>query len=219
MAFSDTLLEDGSDIWKAQKRHPFVEELADGSLDDSAFQWWIKQDYRYLLDYARTFAIASAKAREESAMAGLIEIAHSTLHVEMDLHRSFAEEYGIDAEALETVDKAPMCEAYTSFLLRTAYEGSIPEISAALYPCGQGYLDIADHAESLSDSTHSFTPWIEIYTSEEFRDLVANLRNLVDRYGEQYPGKHEAMREAFLTSARFELHFWDMAYSQQSWDV
>lgn len=218
MAFSDRLLERGSEIWEAQKAHPFVRELADGTLDDEAFAHWVRQDYRYLLDYARVFAIAGARARSERWMTDLLDVAHTTLDTEMDLHREFAGEYGISREELESVRKAPTCEAYTSFLLRTAYEGSLAEISAALYPCGQGYLDIARHAAERASEEHRYTPWIEMYTSEEFHEAVSMLREFVDDCGERYPGEHDAMQEAFLTSARWEYAFWEMAYTGESWD-
>jgi thiaminase/transcriptional activator TenA len=219
MAFSDDLLDAGSEIWAAQKDHPFVVELAEGSLDEAAFRHWIEQDYRYLLDYARVYAVAGAKARDERTMTELLEIAHVTLDEEMDLHREFAGEYGITGEELEAVRKAPTCEAYTGFLVRTAYEGSVPEIVAALYPCGQGFLDIAEHAADLAPGEHRYTPWIDTYTSEAFREVVGLLRGMVDRYGEAYPGERDAMREAFLTSARLEYRFWEMAYSREGWGI
>ena len=219
MAFSDQLLEDGEDLWAAQKQHPFVQELAAGTLDESAFRHWIEQDYRYLLDYARLFAIAGAKARDEGTMTDLLSIAHATLDHEMDLHREFAAEWGISRAELERVRKSPTCEAYTSFLVRTAYEGSIAEIAAAMYPCGQGFLDVGEYASAQATDDHRYTPWIEMYTGEEFRDVVALMRDLVDRCGEQYPGERGAMREAFRRSARLEYAFWEMAYTEQGWDV
>lgn len=219
MKFSNRLLEDGSSIWEAQKEHPFVVELAQGTLDEDAFLHWVKQDYRYLLDYARVFAIASTNADNEETMARLMEIAHTILNYEMELHREFAADYGLSSEDLEAVRKAPTCVAYTNFLVRTAYEASIAEISAAIYPCGQGYLDIADHMDDLATEEHRYTPFIEKYTSDEFRETVTWMREFVDECGEQYPGEHEAMREAFLTSARLEHAFWEMAYSQEEWQV
>jgi len=219
MTFSDELLEDGQHIWKAQKEHPFVTELADGTLDPAAFETWVRQDYRYLLDYARTFAIAGTKAREEETMTGLLGVAHTTLDYEMDLHREFAADYGLSVEELESTTKAPTCVAYTNFLVRTAHEGSLAEIAAAIYPCGQGYLDIAEHMAELADEEHRYTPFIEKYTSEEFYEAVDWMRELVDRCGERYPGEHDAMREAFLTSARLEHQFWEMAYTQEGWEL
>lgn len=219
MAFSDRLLEDGASIWAAQKGHPFVVELAEGILNEEAFLHWVKQDYRYLLDYARVFAIAGTKADDEETMTHFMEVAHTILDYEMDLHREFAADYGLSREDLEAVRKAPTCVAYTNFLVRTAYEGSIAEISAAIYPCGQGYLDIAEHMADLAAEEHRYTPFIEKYTSDEFHEAVAWMCDLVDRCAEKYPGEHDAMREAFLTSARLEHAFWEMAYTQEEWEV
>jgi len=179
----------------------------------------VKQDYRYLLDYARTFALAATKARDEATMTHLMEVAYTILDYEMDLHREFAADYGLTPADLESVRKAPTCVAYTNYLVRTAHEGSIAEISAAIFPCGQGYLDIADHMADLAADDHRYTPFIEKYTGEEFREAVGWMREFVDRCGEEYPGERDAMREAFLTTARLEHTFWEMAYTREDWAV
>lgn len=217
MAFSDELLEIGRPIWDAQFEHPFVTELADGSLDESAFRFWVEQDYRYLLDYARTFAIAGAKARQEPRMQGLFEVAHTILDFEMDLHRSFASEYGLTPADLESVTKAPTCVAYTNFLVRTAHERPLPVIAAAIYPCGKGYLDVAAHAADLANGEHRYTPWIEKYTSEEFHEAVGWMTELIDHAGDTYPGYREEMIDAFERSAKLELAFWEMCYECEEW--
>lgn len=219
MAFSDELLDEGKDIWEAQKEHPFVVELAHGELDEDAFLHWVKQDYRYLLDYARVFAVAGARARDEETMTHLMGVAHTILDYEMDLHRDFADDYGLTPADLEAVEKAPTCVAYTNFLLRTAYEGSLAEISAAIYPCGQGYLDVARHMDNIADGEHRYTPFIDKYTSDEFVEAVGWMTEFVDDCASAYPGEREAMRDAFVTSARLERAFWDMCYTQEGWEV
>ena len=223
MAFSDQLLDEGTEIWEAQKQHPFVVELAHGELDEEAFLHWVKQDYRYLLDYARVFAAAGTRARDEDTMTHLMGVAHTILDYEMDLHRGFAEDYGLTPADLEAVEKAPTCVAYTNFLLRTAYEGSIAEIAAAIYPCGQGYLDVARHMEKIAEEEavgeHRYTPFIDKYTSDEFVTAVDWMTEFVDDCAERYPGEHEPMRDAFLRSARLEHAFWEMCYTQEGWEV
>lgn len=219
MAFSDELLAEGEALWEAQKNHPFVGELADGTLSEKAFRHWVEQDYQYLLDYARVFAIAGAKARDEETMTHLLGVAHTILDHEMDLHREFAADYGLSPTDLETVEKTPTCVAYTNYLVRTAHEGSLAEISAAIYPCGQGYLDVAEHMAERAEGEHRYTPFIEKYTGEEFREAVAWMREFVDRCGEAFPGEHDAMREAFLRSTRLEAAFWEMAYTEEEWPV
>ncbi|MEA1932038.1 MAG: thiaminase II [Euryarchaeota archaeon] len=219
MSGSQRLLEAGAEIWAAQKAHPFVVELAEGTLDPAAFEHWVRQDYRYLQDYARLFAIAGATARDEKTMTELLGIAHSVLDTEMDLHRSFAADYGISRAELEATEKAPTCVAYTNFLVRTAYEGSLAEIAAALYPCMQGYLDVADHMAEIAEEDHRYTPFIELYTSDEFRAEVEWCRGFVDRCWEAAPGEREAMEAAFRTSAKLEYRFWEMAYTQEGWGL
>ncbi|WP_066415825.1 thiaminase II [Halorubrum aethiopicum] len=217
MVFSDTLLDAGSEIWAVQFEHPFVRELAAGDLAEAAFRRWLEQDYRYLLDYARAYAVAGAKAREEAAMATLLGGADAVLNEELDLHRSFAAEYGVTEEDLRETAKAPTCEAYTSFLVRTAHDRPVPVAVAALFPCMKGYLDVADHMAELAEGDHRYTPFIETYTSDEFRAETASMRDLLDGYAESYPGHRDAMREAFLTSARLEAAFWEMAYAGETW--
>jgi thiaminase/transcriptional activator TenA len=46
MAFGEDLLDHGTDLWQAQYEHPFVVELAAGTLDEAAFLTWVRQDYR-----------------------------------------------------------------------------------------------------------------------------------------------------------------------------
>ena len=220
MSFSDELLDEGEQIWQAQYEHPFVRELAEGALDPEAFETWVRQDYRYLLDYARTYAIAGTKARDEATMAYLLGVADRILNDEMDLHREFAAEYGLTPADLEATAKAPTCVAYTNFLVRTAHEGSLAEIAAAIYPCAQGYLDVAERmAEIQGDAEHRYAPFVEKYTSDEFRAAVDRAREFVDRCGEESPGERDAMREAFLTSARLEHDFWEMAYTCEGWEI
>jgi thiaminase/transcriptional activator TenA len=217
MSFSDDLLDAGADIWAAQYEHPFVTELAAGELDEAAFRHWVEQDYRYLLDYARTFALAGTTAREEETMTTLLGVAHQTLDVEMDLHREFAADYGLSAADLEAVEKAPTCVAYTNFLVRTAHEGSPAEPAAAISPSSQVYLDVAEHM------AHPAELVARVQLDERrvpvliFREEVAATRDLVDDCAERWPGERERMCEAFLTSARLELAFWEMAYTQEGW--
>ena len=60
-----TLLDAVKDIWNQYHVHPFVLGIRDGTLDREKFRYYIIQDYLYLMDYARTFAIGVAKARSK----------------------------------------------------------------------------------------------------------------------------------------------------------
>ena len=61
---SDRLNEAAAPIWDACLKHPFVTGSGDGTLAVEKFQHFMLQDYLYLFDYARVFALGVVKARD-----------------------------------------------------------------------------------------------------------------------------------------------------------
>ena len=62
MTTTKRLLDGSKDIWEMYNAHPFVLGIQNGDLDREKFRFYIVQDYVYLQDYARTFAVGTAKA-------------------------------------------------------------------------------------------------------------------------------------------------------------
>jgi thiaminase/transcriptional activator TenA len=219
--FSDYLRRIASPVWEAQHNHPFVRGIADGSLDVERFKYWVRQDYLFLIDYARVLAMASAKAPDLPAMRRFAELARSTLEVEMDLHRAYAAEFGIPPEDLERERKAPTTQAYTDFLKCTAALGSFGELAAALLPCMWGFCEIGQRlASDPRPSDPRYAKWIDMYSSKEFAELAEWCRELVDQVGERASAlEQQRMEEAFLVSSRYEYLFWEMAYRMETWPV
>lgn len=59
----EKLLQATTDIWEAYNEHPFVLGIQNGTLDKENFRYYIIQDYLYLEEYAKTFALGVAKAK------------------------------------------------------------------------------------------------------------------------------------------------------------
>ncbi len=211
---TDRLHQLARPVWEAQHNHPFVRGIGDGSLDLEKFKFWVRQDYVFLIEYARLLALAVARAPDLATMRRFAELTHSTLSVEMELHRSYAAEFGISTEELEAEEKAPTTRAYADFLLRVAALGDFPELIAALLPCMWGFSDIGRRlAQAPRPSDQRYATWIEMYSSSEFAELTDWCRALVDRVGAELPEDGlRRMEEAFLTSSRYECQFWDMAW-------
>ena len=68
--FSDILRDRASHVWEQEHRHPFVVELGDGTLPLEKFQWYMKQDYLYLIEFSRVIALAVAKPKPSKTWAG-----------------------------------------------------------------------------------------------------------------------------------------------------
>lgn len=218
-SFSAHLREIADPIWEAQHEHPFVRGIGDGTLDVEKFGHWLRQDYLYLIDYARLFAAGVLKAPDLPTMNTMAEMVHAILHMEMDLHRSYVAEFGITTENLERETKAPTCQGYTDFLLRTATTGDFAELLAALLPCIWGYAEVGARLEQRGmPDDERYARWIGMYASEEFAQLGEWCRDLVDRVASGMPDDaRRRMEEAFVTSSRYELAFWEMAWSGERW--
>ena len=59
---SSELRSAASSVWDAAVTHPFVRGLEDGSLDEAAFAFYIRQDYLFLIDYGRLLSLGAARA-------------------------------------------------------------------------------------------------------------------------------------------------------------
>ena len=202
--------------------HPFVTGVGDGTLPVKKFRYYVAQDYSYLIDYSRILALASARAPRLDDMSWFAGLLDETLNVEMELHRSFCQEFGINAEELEATVASPTTVAYTSFLLKTAHQGSFGELVASLLPCQWGYWEIGNHLlkQGLPQAAPLYAKWIEMYTSEEFAALADHMREMAGRIGDEAgPAEQAAMGQAYLTSVRLEHQFWDMAYGLEAWGV
>ena len=202
--------------------HPFVTGVGNGTLPVEKFIYYVSQDYAYLIDYCRVLALASARAPRLEDMAWFAGLLDETLNVEMALHRSYCEEFGISAAELEATVASPTTLAYTSFLLKTAHQGSFGELVASLLPCQWGYWEIGDHLsrQGLPEQAPLYAKWIEMYTSDEFSALAHHGRDMADRIGDEAgPTELAAMGQAYITSVRLEHQFWDMAYNLEGWGI
>ena len=205
-------------IRQAILEHPFITGIGDGSLPIDRFKYYVIQDYAYLIDYSRALAIASARAIDLQDMSWFARLLDETLNREMELHRSYCQNFGISLQELESVEPAATTMSYTNFLLKTAYQGSFGELVASLLPCQWGYWEIGDHLlkRGLPTSAPLYVEWINMYSSEEFTELAHQIREMADRIGAGASFTEQAaMRRAYTNSVQLEHRFWDMAYGSE----
>ena len=220
MSFCDELRYYARDIWDNWHSHPFITGIGDGSLDREKYIYWIKQDYVYLRDYARVFALAGAKARELADMQDFAKLVDGVLNTEMALHRNYCSQFGLDVSELDTLEKSPTCQGYTDFLVRTGAMETVGVTIAALLPCFWGFYEIGTRLRTVGDTSENnpYRAWIEMYSSAEFAKLVKWSKKLTEKYAQNAGAKEKkAMKEAFLISSKYESMFWEMAQVLEEW--
>ena len=222
MPFTTDIHARADKLQKAILSHPFVTGIGDGTLDAERFKHFIRQDYLFLIEYSRVLALASARAPSLEPMGRFAQLLHETLNTEMSLHRGYCARFSITEADLEATMPAPTTQAYTDFLVRTAYGGSFGELVCALLPCMWGYCEIgvtlAEQGKPADQPMYA--EWIDIYSAPEFKALADWIRTLVDRLAEAAgPGERQRMEAAYVTGTRYEYAFWDMAYRLEQWPV
>ncbi|MBM7716350.1 thiaminase/transcriptional activator TenA [Bacillus thermophilus] len=223
MLFTDRLYESAKEIWEKSYNHPFVQGVGKGTLDQEIFEYYMKQDYVYLIDYVKLFAIGAQKAPTLEIMTKFSHLLHEHLHFEMELHRQFAAEFGISNEELENTEPAPVNLAYTRYMLHVAHNGTLAELVASLLPCAWHYAETGERLKEQYGATLESNPyrkWVETYSSEEFTSLGKWLIDLMNQLADGKPERELAeLEKHFLITSKYEYLFWDMNYHQQNWTL
>ena len=221
MKFTDELRLKAAPIWEAELKHPFVKGLADGNLPQDRFKYYLCQDYLFLLDYSRIFAYGAIKSPDEATMAMFARLLDETLNTEMELHRGYAEKFGITAAEMEATAIAPTTYAYTRHLLHVAQVGTLTDLVAGVLPCQWGYWEIGTSlAKQGGSPSPLYQAWIDMYASDAFGELGEWLRALLNRLTtDSSTAEKERLAHYFITSSRYEYLFWEMAYTQEQWRI
>ena len=219
--FTARLRQKAAGIWEAQHQHPFVRGIGDGTLDLERFKFWLRQDYVFLIEYARLLGLAAARSPDLETMTRLAGLLKETLETEMGLHRAYAAEFGISRQELEREQPAPATQAYSDFLLRVAATGDFAELAAALLPCMWAFSEIGQRlAKQPVLGDNRYARWIAMYSSPEFAELAQWCRELLDNLAAELPERElKKLEEAFLISSRYEWQFWEMAWKMERWPV
>lgn len=219
MSFAKTLKEKSGSVWEDGYNHPFLHEMGQGTLNRDSFKFYMIQDYKYLLEYAKVFAMGATKAKDEKLMARFTLIQYNILHQEMDLHRKYMKQYGITPEEAEAATPSLWNQAYTANMMAAAQTGGVVEIIAVIFPCAWTYYDYAVRLkEQYRDSLDNnfYKNWIENYASDEFGQSFAWFYDTLDELcANKTQAELRAIEDLFRRSVEFEYLFWEMAYKQQ----
>ena len=213
---SKILKDENYNNWRrANFDHPFVQELGKGILPLNKFQYYLKQDYVFLINYCKVLALAASKSPSENIMKRWVSLLNETLNSEMDLHRNFCKDFGISISNLEKTIADTSTKNYCDFLIENANQNSEKFIAVSLLPCQWGYQEIAQNFLKNKFETDSFHKiWIDSYSSQEYQDVTNWLINHVDEIGKNSNNKEvEKYKQLFRSGIEYEIGFWDSAWN------
>jgi thiaminase/transcriptional activator TenA len=211
MTISDSLWQANQDLAIACLQNPFVQGIADGSLEKAKFAYYVGQDAFFLTAFARAYSIAAAKTTDLSGFEVFHFLASGVLE-ELRLHRKYAATWGVN---LTHVEPGVATQRYIDFLLATAWSQEIGLIAVAMAPCMRLYLFLGKELAKLNAPHHAYSNWIQTYSSEEFADLTLHLENLIERYATPVPTAYSSYRYAMLCERDFFQAAWETGGMQQ----
>lgn len=220
--FTDQIFNRIEPVWNAYLEHPFVKGIGEGDLDEEKFKHYLKQDYVYLIEYSRIFAIGASKSKDLKSMTMFADLLHGTMNFEMDLHRKYAAKFGISNEELEATAPSATMTAYTSYMLNKAQIGGVENATAAVLACAWSYNFIGKKlAEWPGALEHElYGNWVEMYSSEGFTKIANDCKDLLNELTEGKPATElKELEEIVVQTSYFEYMFWDMAENESTWPV
>ena len=219
-SFTGELWRGVADIYAAILAHPFLAGLADGSLEQDAFAFYVVQDALYLRGYAQALAEVATRAPDTAGLEMFARHAADVIAVERALHGSLLSELGIDPASAEAAEPAPTTLAYTSYLLAAARGGSYAEGVGAVLPCYWIYWEVGKELMRRGSPNPRYQQWIRAYGAEEYGDAVRDVITVADGLGPGLaPSERALVHRHFRTTSRYEWMFWDMGYRKQSWPL
>ncbi|MDR3254550.1 MAG: thiaminase II [Synergistaceae bacterium] len=219
MSFSRGLKELASSVWEDGYRHPFVQELGRGTLERTKFKFYLLQDYKYLLSYAKVFALGVLKSETEEMMSRFSASQNALLNGEMNIHREYMSSFDVTQSEMEAVRPSLFNRTYTANMLAVGQSGGTAEIIATLFPCAWTYSDyarrlVADYPAELQNNF--YRSWIQGYASEQFAASFEWFYEALDKTCERKSDAELRQIEGiFKSSVEFEYLFWDMSYKCQ----
>lgn len=201
--------------WRLYVEHDFVRQLARGTLHERAFRHYLGQDYLFLIQFARAYALAIYKAATLAEMREGLAGVKTILDAEMALHVRYCRSWGLSEADIERLPEAPATLAYTRFVLETGMAGDLLDLRVALAPCIVGYGEIGwamARDEATRRDGNPYADWIATYGGADYQAVARAAAEGLDRLWQQRAGggRFEALVRIFGAATRLEADFWQM---------
>ena len=125
----------------ALENTPQMQEILHGEMPMERFRWQIRQNYQYLLEYTKCWAIGFSKAQGFDEMQQWFSTVKSTFEDTVAMNRTYwAEQIGATTDELESTIMAEKKRSYTAHELARAFEGDLATCLMGLFPCNVLYM-------------------------------------------------------------------------------
>lgn len=221
MKWSDTAWEEAAPVFRKILEHPFITELAAGTLSRDRFATYLVQDSLYLREYARVMSLIASRLENPEHAALFLASAMENLDSEKEIHDLYLDGTGL--RDIREPAMSPACLMCSSHLWRQAAAEPLEIALASVLPCFVVYDKTGKSvyaAAALSLDSNPYREWISLYGSGSFDDSTARITELCnDAAAASSEEMRKKMTEAFVTGVKMEWMFWNSAYIKEQWTI
>ena len=186
MDIFDRLRSECTADWSSYVDHAFVRKLGDATLPEAAFRTYLVQDYLFLIQFARAYALAVYKSRTLADMRAAHAGVAAILDVEMDLHVRLCGRWGLTPAAARSRTGTAGDGRVYALRARLRLSGDLLDLHVALTPCVIGYAEIArtlvaNIKQPLTN--HPYREWIGEYAGDAYQQVAQKRARAADAAG------------------------------------
>ena len=206
------------EAWKAAESiyqdiiaHPFITELAAGTLAPEKFDRYLAQDELYVGNYGRQMFELAELIPDPEQHSMFSEFAREGIEGEKAMHALLIDRFGIDT----AVPPSPVTAAYNAHTQAAIATGSKEIGLAAMLPCMWVYNEVGLHIlRTAHVEGNPYKEWIQEYGNDAFTQGVNKVLALADEYAAAADAQtRERMTSVYVEATRYEYLFWDYGYS------
>ena len=214
MSWTLEMLDESAHLLARINDHPFLQQVADGTVPDENLAFYFEQNVHYLDAAIRCRSIGAAKSQsadQRSFFLGSMD----WVAAELADQERFLKAMGARFPA----PIAPTCHAYTRHIVTLAWERDPVEYVAGYLACPMSYDNIGLHLVGRR-LRPDVAEWWQFARSEDHHDLCDNYVAFVDKYSVGLSDERlERMLATLQIGLNYEYMFWDMAYKLEEWPL
>ena len=209
-----------ADQWHAFTRHKFVLTAGDGSLPQESFIRYIRQDYIFLIQFARLWGRAASKGSDIREIKIATAMMHELVNSKMQMHVELCNDEGISEQELFETKEAPATTAYLSHLETVGTSGDFIDMMSVLSPSYLGYAEIGAYLTTIRTAP-VYERWIKTYTDKNNQILCHEIGTMIDDAIVSHLGtdamttfRWQGLCDRFRITTELEAGFFEMAMSR-----
>ncbi len=204
MRFTDWLREQGEPEWTQMMGHPFIRQIADGSLPGAVFARYLSNEYSFVDTSATVLGYAIARAPSMAEKARLAEALRGLTTVQREFFQRALPNVGSAEELQQARGFDPAVLALREFALRVAAHGGYEETLVGMLAAEWMYMSWCLEAIQQKPATPIYREWIQLHTEPPFTDHVEWMRGQLDALGPSLI-RHRQQEVVYIFARMLEL--------------